>query len=524
MQHRRLVPVVSGALIAGSIAIASSGSTSADPSSPSFVELGSYDTGAATGDETAAEIVAYEDDTMYVLSVGQIDIVDIADPARPEKIGEILLPGDPTSVAVDDGLVAVSLPGVPRTAPGTVLFFRGTEPIGEATVGALPDMVTFTPDGKTLVVANEGEPNSYDQPDSVDPEGSVSLISTNQFRNRAVPKVVERPRTISFAEFNVGGRRHNELPADVRISGPNATVAQDLEPEYITVAADSRTAWVSLQENNAIAVLDLRRKTVERIFALGTSDHSRVGFGIDASNRDDAINIANWPVQGLYMPDGIANYEVGGRQYVVTANEGDAREYDGFEDIGRAEDVADTTLIPAAGESAELGRLNVITSAPAPTNAAGQVTELFSFGSRSFTIRTADGDIVWDSGDDFEQITAQAFPDNFNASNSNNDFDNRSDDKGPEPENVVVGELDGRQYAFVALERIGGVMVYDVTDPSTPEFEQYLTTRVFPEDSDDVGPDSGPEGLVFVPAAESPTGSALLIVGNEVTGTVNIFG
>ena len=167
----------------------------------------------------------------------------------------------------------------------------------------------------------------------------------------------------------------------------------------------------------------------------------------------------------------------------------------------------------------------MITSAPAPKNAAGKITELYSFGSRSFTIRTADGGFVWDSGDDFEQLTAQVFPGNFNASNSNNEFDNRSDDKGPEPENVVVGEINRRNYAFVGLERIGGVMVYDVTDPSAPVFQQYLTTRVFPADPEDdtVSPDGGPEGLVFVSGKDSPTGQPLLIVGNESTGTVNIF-
>ncbi|HYN31103.1 MAG TPA: choice-of-anchor I family protein [Ilumatobacteraceae bacterium] len=534
MHRRRFAAVVSGALIAGATAVAgSSGITSAtpipseEPPLPSvrFDELGRYSTNAATGTETAAEIVAFEDDTLYVMSVGQIDVVDISDPTLPFKEGEIPLPGDPTSVAVDNALVAVSIPGVPRTEPGTVLFFQGTRPAGQVTVGALPDMVTFTPDGRTLVVANEGEPSSYNQPDSVDPEGTISLIDTKNFRKRQAldraPR--ERAKTISFASFNVGERRNRDLPAGVRITGPNATVAKDLEPEYITVADDSRTAWVSLQENNAIAILDLRSKRVDEIIALGTSDHSRAGFGIDASDRDNRINTANWNVRGLYMPDGIANYEVDDEQYVVTANEGDAREYTGFTDVGRAAAVADTATIPAAAISAELGRLNVFTTAP--KNAAGKVTELQSLGSRSFSIRTEDGDLVWDSGDDFEQITARTFPGNFNASNSSNDFDGRSDDKGPEPENVVVGKIDRRQYAFIALERIGGVMVYDVTDPTAPVFQQYLTSRVFPASTGGtVGPDSGPEGLVFVPAKESPTDSPLIIAGNETTGTVSIFG
>ena len=533
MHRRRFAAAVTAALTMGAVAVGGSSATttaapvaSVEPPLPAvrFDEIGHYATDDADpdADVTAAEIVAFEDDTLYVMSVGKIDVVDISDPAAPVQVGEIALPGEPTSVAVDDGLVAVSVPADPRTDPGTVLFFRGTEPAGEVTVGALPDMVTFTPDGKNLVVANEGEPNSYNQPDSIDPEGSITIIETKEFRKDKKKQKEAKVRTISFADFNVGEKRNKDLPEGVRITGPNATVAQDLEPEYITISADGKTAWVSLQENNAIAIVNLKSRKVDEIVALGTSDHSVAGFGIDASNDDDRINIANWPVRGMYMPDGIANYKVGRTQYIVTANEGDARDYPGFEDVDRARNVADTGVIPAAGVRAELGQLNVITTAPAPQGPNG-VTELFSLGSRSFSIRTADGELVWDSGDDFEQITARTLPGNFNASNSNDDFDNRSDDKGPEPENVVVGKIDGRQYAFIALERIGGVMVYDVTDPTAPVFQQYLVSRVF-DGTDPVGPDSGPEGLVFVSAKDSPTGAPLVIAGNETTGTVSIFG
>jgi 2',3'-cyclic-nucleotide 2'-phosphodiesterase (5'-nucleotidase family) len=539
MHRPRLAVLVTGTLVAGTLVVGavSTSTQAADaPAAPEpplpavrFQELGSYSTGAADLAEevTAAEIVAYDDDTMYVMTVGGIDVVDISDPTNPSKQGQIVLPGDPTSVAVDDGLVAVSVPADPKTSPGTVFFFQGSNPAGQVTVGALPDMVTFTPDGRTLVVANEGEPSSYGQPDSIDPEGSISLIETKDFRKRQAltrpPR--ERARTISFTDFNVGNRRNRELPAGVRITGPNATVAQDLEPEYITIAGDGRTAWVSLQENNALAVLDLRSRRVDRIVALGTSDHSVAGFGFDASDRDGRIDISTRSTKGLYMPDGLANFELRGKQYVLTANEGDARDYTGFVDVGRARSVADTATIPAAGVDAQLGRLNVITTAPATKNAAGKVTDLYTLGSRSFSIRTAKGELVWDSGDAFEQITARTLPGNFNASNSSNDFDGRSDDKGPEPENVVVGKIDRRQYAFVALERIGGIMVYDVTDPTAPVFQQYLTTRIFPASAGGVvGPDSGPEGLVFVEARKSPTGQPLVLLGNEVTGTVNIFG
>lgn len=497
---------------------------------PIFDLAGRYSTNPPAGStETAAEIVAHEDDVLYVMNIGAIDVVDVSDPSAPIRTAQLPLPGEPTSVAVSDGLVAVAVPAMPKTDPGHVLFFRDNTQVGHVTVGAGPDMVAFTPDGKLLAVANEGEPNSYGLPDSLDPEGSISVVVAQPFRAGGASKRAESPQpvaTISFAGFNVGGPRHAEVPADVRIFGPGASVAQDLEPEYITIADDNRTAWVSLQENNALAQLDLRAKTVTGIMALGYSDHSRPGFGIDASDRDGAINVQNWPVKGLYQPDGIANYRVGGQRYVLTANEGDGRDWPGIvpggdEETQRARDVVDPSLFPDTTDNAKLGRLNVTPLFPATKNGDGKLTSLYSLGSRSFSIRAADGTLVWDSGDAFECITALVHPENFNSDHDENTFDTRSDNKGPEPENVVVGEVNDRQLAFVALERIGGVMVYDVTNPNVPVFQQYLRTREFVDET--VGPDSGPEGLVFVPAANSGTGRPLLVAGNEVTGTVDIW-
>ncbi len=494
-----------------------------------FGYLGRYSVGATASGQTAAEIIAVDKGTMYVMAPSAIEIVDIADPANPVRQTIIALPGDPTSVAVNDGLVAVSVPAAIKTDPGRVLLFRGIEQVGEVIVGALPDMVVFTPDGKLLAVANEAEPNSYGQVGSVDPEGSISVIETRPFRHKKASKRPIGPQqaaTIGFADFNIGGTRNAELPPGVRIFGPGSSIAQDLEPEYITIAKDNQTAWVSLQENNALAEIDLKSTSVRRITDLGTSDHSRPGFGFDASDQGGAIDIRNWPVKGLYQPDGIANYRVRGEQYVLTANEGDARDWVGIssngEEMRRAASVADTALFPDAAVNTALGRLNVTPKVPATVNAAGNLTSLYSIGSRSFSIRAADGSLVWDSGDDFECITSTLLPTRFNASNSNDTLKNRSDDKGPEPESVVVGKIDGRHLAFIALERIGGVMVYDITDPTAPTFRQYLTTRAFGGAT--VGPDSGPEGMVFISESDSPTGEALLVYGNEVTGTVALWG
>lgn len=474
---------------------------------PPFAFAGRFATGTATAGETAAEIVAHEAGRLYVLDVGAVLVLDVTDPAAPTLVGRLDVPRDPTSVAVSRGLVAVSVPAAVRTDPGAVHFFLHGREVGRVAVGSLPDMLTFTPDGRLLVVANEGEPSGYG-PGHVDPEGSVSVITVQPFRVGAKgnPQPVE---AISLAGL--------AAPAGVRVTGPGASVAQDLEPEYVTVAADSRTAWVSLQENNAILRVDLRAKEVRGLYPLGSVDHGLPGNRLDASDRDGGLNLQNWRVRGLFMPDGIASLEVGGEQFVLTANEGDAREYAGHVDVSRARSVADLALNPDAASDARLGRLNVVTTAPSTRTSAGKLADLHSFGTRSFSVRAADGTLLWDSGEAFECLTAALVPGLFNASNSGPAADNRSDDKGPEPEAVVVGRVGARTLAFVALERVGGVLVYDVSDPRAPLFAQYLTTY---DPATGARPDAGPEGLSFVPAEASSTGLPQLWVGHETTGTV----
>jgi DNA-binding beta-propeller fold protein YncE len=524
--------------------------TATSPVATSFV--GRYSTGLTQDqidDEiTSAEIVAIDGSTLYVLDDTDVDVVDVSTPGTPTRTGSLPLPGSPTSVAVSDGLVAVSVPAEDKTEPGQVLFFQGTTLVGVVGVGSLPDIVTFTPDGKTLLVANEGEPNSYRQADSVDPEGSISVIQSAPFRapgrfKAKQPLVKAADDTIDFTDFNVGGARHSELSPGVRIFGPGATVAQDLEPEYITLSADGRTAWVSLQENNAIARIDVRARRVTSIAALGTVDHSLPGNGLDPSDRDGGVAIANWPVQGMFMPDGIAAARIGGADYALTANEGDARDWPGItpndEEVQRARSIADPAAFPQAARpsgtstptnaqlDAQLGRLRVSPFGPGQPISANpgidKLTTLYSFGTRSFSIRDAAGNLVWDSGDDLECLTADQNPAWFNADNAEDVFDVRSDDKGPEPEAVAVGQVDGATLAFVALERIGGVVVYDISDPTAPVFHRYLQSRTFGASGAAAQADSGPEGMVFVPAAQSPNGEALLFVGNEVTGSVAIW-
>lgn len=504
----------------------------AHASSPtlSLQMIGQHQTGVF--DEGAAEIVTYDARTQRLFKVNAdaatVEVLDIADPAHPTLVATIdasALGGSANSVAVHKGLVAVAIEADDKQAPGLVAFYdaENLALIHSVTVGALPDMLTFTPNGRYVLVANEGEPNDdY----TVDPEGSVSVIDLRHGVKQA------RVRTAGFAAFN--GMEDALRAKGVRIFGPGASAAQDLEPEYITISGDSRFAWVTLQEANALAVIDIDQAKVVDIKPLGTKDHSLPGNALDASNKDGGIHIAPWPIKGMYMPDAIASYRFGGRTYLVTANEGDSRDYDGYSEEAR---VKDLTLDPAAfpdaaslQEDENLGRL-LTTTANGDTDADGDVDDIHSYGARSFSIWTARGERVYDSGADFEIVTASRLPGAFNSNNDDNDsFDSRSDDKGPEPEGVALGHIKGRTYAFVGLERVGGIMVYDVTNPQQVRFVDYVNNRNFGVDAqlpdDTVNPvagDLGPEGLTFIAAHESPNGKPLLVVGNEVSGTTTVF-
>ncbi|WP_069789967.1 choice-of-anchor I family protein [Cyanobacterium sp. IPPAS B-1200] len=500
--------------------------------------ISTYNTGIF--DESAAEIPAYDPTTQRLFVVNaqsaSVDVLDLSDPTQPTKVGEIVgssLGGVINSVTIKNGIVAIALEANVKTDPGSIILFNSDSdfssainPIASFGVGALPDMVTFTPDGTKILVANEGEPNDYNTEASIDPEGSISIIDISNGIANA---------TVTTADFNAFDDQKDQLiDQGVRIFGPNATVSQDLEPEYITVSADSGTAYVALQENNALAVVDIASSTVTNIIPLGFKDHSLVGNELDASNRDDVINIRNWPVKGMFQPDAIASYTVDGMNYIVTANEGDARDYDNFSEEARVGDLnLDPTVFPNAAqlqENSQLGRLNITTTL-GDADGDGIYEEIYAYGARSFSIWDENGNLVFDSGSEFENIVAQQIPEYFNSNNDDNDsFDARSDDKGPEPEGVTIGEINGTPYAFIGLERVGGIMVYDISDPTDAQFVQYINNRDFTVDaqledgsSNPAAGDLGPEGLVFISADDSPNGVPLLVVSSEVSGSTSVY-
>jgi hypothetical protein len=517
---------------------------------------------AITPGVSAAEIVAYDpcSQRLFVVNAvaAKVDVFDLGNPALPVALGQLDVTaygGVANSVAVHDGTIAVAAEAVPKTSPGKIVFFDSDLAfVTSVEVGAQPDMITFTPNGRYVLTANEGEPNHYFQPGdqgydpadpSVDPEGSVSVVDVSD----GICNVTQADvRTAGFRGLNGFSRAalFSDAWGNVRVYGPNATVAQDIEPEYIAISHDSRTAWVTLQEANAIAVIDIRTARVSELRGLGVKNHRLAGNGLDSSDQDGGINITTRPVNGLYLPDSIASYRVNGKEYVVMANEGDSRVYTKvIQDPAFPEDPTKTltvgfneestigslTLDPVKFPDAAtlktnpvLGRLR-ISNVHGNTDADAEYERLFTFGARSFSIRKPDGTLVWDSGEEFEKITAAAYPLNFNASNANNALDNRSTSKGPEPEGIALGKAFGRDYAFVGLERIGGVMVYDISDPKDPEFVQYINHRDFSQAANTPAAlDLGPEGLAFVSAENSPNGQPLLIVGNEVRGTTTVFG
>lgn len=483
-------------------------------------------------DEGASEISAFDPGTARLFvtnaNANTIDILDVADPSLPllstidiSAIGSQygLDLGGVNSVALRNGILAAAVEADVKQNPGSVLFFD-VDGIYQNTVqvGALPDMLTFTPDGSKVLVANEGEPNDdY----TVDPEGSVSIIDISGGIAGLTNGDVT---TAGFGNFTAEELRSR----GVRIYGPGATAAQDLEPEYIAVSSDSKKAYVSLQENNAIGVLNIETGEIEEILPLGYKDHSQAGHGLDASDRDDAINITTHPVFGMYQPDALATFEVDGETYIITANEGDSRDYDGYSEEARIKDVVlDPTAFPNAAElqaDENIGRLT-ITTALGDTDGDGDFDQLYANGARSFSIWDTDGNLVFDSGDQFETLLAERLPADFNSDNDENgSFDSRSDAKGPEPEGVTVGKLGDRLYAFIGLERIGGIMVYDITDPNAPQFVTYNNNRDFSGDAEaGTAGDLGPEGVLFIPGDQSPTGGNLLAVTNEVSGSTTVY-
>lgn len=458
---------------------------------------------AGAGDE-ATEILTYDNGSQRVFVVNSdlnsVQVLSLADPSNPTLLNTIVLDAygnSANSVDVANGTLAVAVEGDDQMAGSIVLFDLDGNHIATYAAGVLPDMVVFTNDGNKILVANEGEP---DDDYTVDPEGSVTVVDVTAGAANGVVTQLDLAGLGTAEELRAQG---------VRIFGPNATAAQDLEPEYIAVSPDDATAFITCQENNAIITMDIATNTLTGIFALGYKDYSLEENGIDASDKIDEIEIKAWPnVVGMYQPDGMASYMVDGVRYVVTANEGDARDYDGYSEEVRVDDLMlDETAFPPMDSvqlEKNLGRLKTTTE-NGDTDNDGDVDVIYSYGARSFSIFSEAGELVYDSGNEFVR--------RLQGLEAGDYVKKRSDDKGSEPESIEIAEVNGEIYAFIGLERQNGFFIYNISNPAAATFAGYGSRAG----------DIGPEDSYFIAADDSPNGQNLLLTSNEVSGTVTVF-
>ncbi|WP_336791069.1 choice-of-anchor I family protein [Paenibacillus sp. MMO-177] len=498
----------------------------------SVEKIGTFSIGTPNKDGGVAEIVKYNKDnnkfylvngsgnppTLEIVSLGNatgtltteksVFVKDLS-----ETKGFVY--GDLTSVDINTTTkrIAVSIQEKDPLKPGKILVldYNGNY-ITEYVSGVQPDMIKSTEDGRYILTADEAEPRLVTK----DAKGSITIVDT--VTGKSMPAYFDDPSVIEDGVHIRGGL--DPVTNTVKSSGSKEDALYDLEPEYITLSADGKTAYATLQENNAVAVVDIAAHKVTAVKALGFKDYNNPANALDVQSNG-AIQLETVPFKGMYMPDGIASYTVNGKTYLLSANEGDASEF-------RANASTVGALKGSLDPNSEAYKFLKDTTAYDAIEVAGDMgnDSIYMYGGRSFSIWNADTmDQVYDSGNDFENITAQRLPDYFNVSNSKIAMDDRSLKKGPEPEDIKVGQVGNRQLAFIGLERVGGLMTYDVTDPEQPKFANYTNTRVFKGTDGKVNldTDTGPEGIEFIPASVSPTGQPLVLVAYEVGGKVGIY-
>ena len=503
-----------------------------------------YTSGSFNADGGVMEIVAYNKANGHAYAVngqdGVLASIDIAGGDTELSSVDIDVKalvsdsdftyGDMTSVAVspDGSLIATALQDADYDEEGRIALFSSDsdgsiELLKVYEAGIQPDMVTFSPDGRYVLTADEGEPREgYGEND---PEGSVTVVSLED----------DIVSVIGFEAFDNPLAR--KALSDKGIIMQKGTVpSEDFEPEYIAVG--NNKAYITLQEANAVAVLDLDSMLFTGVYTVGLEDYSIVPVDID--KKDDAYNPRTYEtLRGIRMPDGIAYFSIAGNDYIVTANEGDAREWGDYLNEDER-DFGDGDVSPTGAITAENSGLDGKVVFLASNDYDGLDVGIdYLYGGRTMTIFRVDDsglEEVFTTADDAERITYSYLPEYYNASNDNAVLDDRSGKKGPEAEAVTVGEVNGRIYAFLALERTGGIMVYDVTEPENSKYVNYINTRDFTSivsgseiyedgalDKWVTGGDVAPEGLAFVSAEDSPSEEALLIAAFEVSGTVAVY-
>ncbi|MCL2185707.1 MAG: choice-of-anchor I family protein [Treponema sp.] len=485
--------------------------------------IGSYSTGSVSESGGVAEIVVYNNDNKKIYLVngvlGSLDIVD-ASGLRSGRFIEMPLYkridinamgeansfnyGDLTSVAVStkNKMIALAVHHKNFNEQGYIVLlnYEG-EYIRHYQAGVQPDMICFTPDGQFILTADEGEPRDGYGADKIDPPGTITIVNVK----------THAARIIGFEAFDNAQARADFLQSG-GILNKGIPPSLDFEPEYISISEDSSTAYIALQEANAIAVLDIANGKFTSVIGLGFKNHNLPQNSLDVLRNGKAeLNTQN--LYGVYQPDGIAVVTIKGSTYLLTANEGDAREWgsgsSAYNDILQFN--IDGNRIDTINNSLKEGLVD---------------GERYLFGARSFSIWDVSGKtaaLVYDSGNEFETRTAEYFPNNFNASHTNNELDSRSGRKGPEPEYITTLQAGKNIFAVIGLERIGGIMLYDISNPAAPEFTDYINTRDFSGSELKNMGDLGPEGLYAVEASASPTKRPIIFVANEISGTISVY-
>ena len=492
-----------------------------------------YVSGMTNPDGGVMEIVDYNTQTGWAYAIngqsGKLTAIAIKDIENKDKVDLLdgndidikslvqvdgFVYGDMTSVAVshDGKTLAVAIQAEEYDKNGRVALFDcendGTLTFKQSLeVGVQPDMVTYTNDDKKILTANEGEPRKGYENDAVDPKGSVSIINVQS----------QEVETVDFTSFD---NKREELVNNGIILKKDTAPSVDLEPEYIAIS--DKNAYISLQEANAIAVLDLNTNKIKDIYSAGYEDYSKVAIDID--KKDEKYDAKTYEsLRGIRMPDGISVYTVDGVDYLITANEGDSREWESYlnedeRNFGKGK-TSPTGKITAENSGLTGKVVFFDTNDYDGLNSEND----YLFGGRSFTIyKIEDNSLteIFTSKNDFESKTSEYIPDYFNCSNDDKTIDDRSGKKGPEPETVIIGQIEDKTYAFVGLERIGGIMVYDITEPDKAIFVNYINSRDF---SSDIAGDDSPEGLHFISGEDSLTGQAQLVAAYEVSGTVGVY-
>ena len=504
----------------------------------------------SSGDgEGSSEIAAFHASSKRIFATNgvknAIDIFDISDVANPKKVGSVSLTpygNDVTSVAAGRDVVVAVVPvtetfsasGVPTTSNGKMVVFdtNGKVLSSPDILGVLPDSVTFAPNGTTALVAIEAQPvcakdnlataekENLDYTKASDPVGGVSVVDLS---NPAAPVI----RFAGFDQFTVEQMRAK----GIALSSVVNNVSKDFEPEFVT-ATDNNYAYVTIQEANAIGKLNIKSATFEEITRAFESRVDKVAR--DTSDKDSGAGPRTYRnVVGASQPDAIAGFKWGAGHYFLTANEGDAREYTCLNDDLRAAALkVDTRRFPEWSTwlgTAALGRAKINPNI-GDVDGDGDIDTIHLRGSNSMTMYR-NGLVIWDSGSLLDQIQTQAFGvANINGSHSyssdkstmNYVGQDRSDDKGAEPEGVALGMVGDRRIAILGLERMTALAIFDITQPRTPVFQEWLQmlpTKATP--AKDVKYWS-PEGIVFVPADKSPSGKALIITSYELSGSLSI--